>query len=291
MQAFLNRKLPLWLLLLISNLAHADKSDQKPAELGNFSLPTSQQPGPFVCFGENIIDQGQTQLFIFGDAFIGKNSHTTDVFPSVLYGIRDDVSFFLTLPFSPGNRDGDHHSCGFEDVFAQGEYAFYVRKTSDCVDQATVVANVAFPTGSSRKNPPTGLGSTSFFLGATFNHMTVDWLFFASPSVVLTTSKKGSKSGNQFWYQGGIGRNIPSPSGWIFAWMVEWDGIYAFRNKIKGRSHANSGGNTIYMTPSIWISSKRVILQVGAGYPIVQHLFGRQSRKFMSVNINVGVTF
>lgn len=280
-------------LICLPGLIYAELSQKstQPVVLGNFALPVSQQPGPFVSFGENILAQGQVQLFLFADVFMGRNSYSTDVLPSILYGITDELYFFFSVPFSPGNKDRDQHSAGFEDIFAQLEYAFYTSNGSDTVDQATVVANITFPTGSSTKNPPTGFGSSSFFIGATFNHMGIDWFFFTSPGAILTTSKHGTKFGDQLLYQFGLGRNIPSPAGWIFAWMLEFDGTFAWKDKIKGATNPNSGGNTIYATPSIWISSKNIILQVGVGYPVVQHLFGSQSRKFLSFDVNFGVTF
>lgn len=293
MQTTWRRKIFFLIFFCIPGLIYAENSKKttQPVVLGNFALPVSQQPGPFVSFGENILAKGQVQLFLFADAFMGKNSYSTDVLPSILYGITDELYFFFTVPFSPGNKDRNQHSSGFEDLVAQLEYAFYTTNSSDSVDQATIVANITFPTGSSTKNPPTGFGSTSFFIGATFNHMEVDWFFFASPGAVLTTSKHGTKFGDQLLYQFGLGRNIPSPTGWIFAWMLEFDGQFAWKNKIKGVTDPNSGGNVIYVTPSIWISSKNIILQIGAGYPIVQHLFGSQSRKFLSLELNFGVTF
>ena len=237
-------KIVLSILFLIPSLIYAKGSDRiEPQELGNFSLRGSQQPGPLVSFGENIIDKGQVQSFLFADAFIGKNNHLTDVIPSILYGITDDLSFFFNVPFSPGNKAQNNHSSGLEDIFAQLEYAFYTATSSYSANQATLVANVTFPTGSSSKIPPTGFGSNSFFIGATFNHMAIDWFFFTSPGVLLTTLKHGTQFGNQFLYQLGFGRNIPSLSGWIFAWMVEFDGLYSWKNKIKGNIDPNSGGN------------------------------------------------
>lgn len=276
-------------LFLVPYLISADEVG--PLTLGNFALPISQQPAPLVGFGENIIDKGKVQLFLFADAFLGKDSRITDIIPGVLYGITNNFSFFFNAPLSPGNKNRDEHSSGLEDIFAQFEYAFYTGNNSNSVNQATVVANVAFPTGSSSKDPPTGFGSSSFFIGTTFNHTQVDWFFFTSPGAVLTTTKDGTKFGDQLLYQFGFGRNIPSPSGWIFAWMLEFDGQYSWKNKIKGRTDPDSGGNTIYMTPSLWFSSKRIILQFGAGYPMVQHLFGNQPKKFISIDFNFGVAF
>ena len=157
-------------------------------------------------------------------SFIGRKKTTIDLIPSVLFGITKDWSIFFNFPFTPLIRDGSHESSGLEDFFIQLEYAFYNKTTSTYADQATIVGNITFPTGSIKKNPPTGFGSPSLFLGGTYYHVLVDWFLFTSHGAVLTTSENGTKFGDQFLYQFGLGRNIPSPSGWIYAWMVEIDG-------------------------------------------------------------------
>lgn len=270
---------------------YAQETPQATGSEGNLSLPTSQQPGPLLAFGENILDKNQKQIFLSANAFLGKKSYSTTVAPNLVWGVATDLSLFVSVPFSPSSKDHHAHSSGLEDLLVQFKYTFYNGQNASATNQATVVANVGFPTGSSSKNPPTGFGSTSFFLGTTFNHTEIDWLFFLSPGVQLTTSKHGTQFGDQIFYQFGFGRNIPSPTGWIFAWIVELDGLFAWKNKFKGHTDPDSGGNVIYVTPSIWISSKYLILQCGAGYPIVQHLFGHQSRKFLSLDFNFGITF
>jgi hypothetical protein len=270
---------------------YGQETEHAPGAGGNLALPTSQQPGPLLAFGENILDQNQVQIFLAANTFLGNTSYSTNVSPGVVWGITNDLSLFVNVPISLRNKDRHHHSSGLQDFFAQLEYTFYNGEKPNRTNQATFVANVTFPTGSSTKNPPTGFGSTSFFLGTTFNHTEIDWLFFLSPGVQLTTSNHRTKFGDQIFYQFGFGRNIPSPSGWIFAWMVEFDGLFAWKNKIKGLTDPDSGGNVIYVTPSIWISSKNLIIQLGAGYPVVQHLFGDQSKKYLSLDFNFGVTF
>ena len=83
------------LLFVVPSLIYASP----PAEV-NFSLPVSQQPAPLVSFGELLIGKGVVQLYLFADAFIGKNNYLTDVFPFVLWGIRDDLAFSFFAPFS-----------------------------------------------------------------------------------------------------------------------------------------------------------------------------------------------
>ncbi|MBX9622017.1 MAG: hypothetical protein K2X28_08385 [Alphaproteobacteria bacterium] len=270
------------------------KKDKKeePPKVGNFTLPTSQQPGPLVSFGENIVDKNQTQLFLFADDYRGVKKHTIDIIPAILYGAADDLSIFFNVPVAASYKENKSRSSGLEDMFLQLEYAFYTNKTSELIDQATLVMNMTFPTGSTKKQPPTSFGSSSFFLGATFSRMYTDWFGFTSHGVVLTTSHDSTKFGNEFFYQAGFGRNILSiDSEWIFAWMIEADGQYTEKNKVKSITDSHSGGNTMYVTPSLWVSSKKIIAQLGFGLPATQHLFGNQKRNNYLLVANFGRTF
>jgi len=269
-----------------------DKKEEEPPKIGNFALPTSQQPGPLVSFGQNIIDQNQTVFVLYADDFIGSKKRTADVLPGVLYGVRDDLSVFFNVPFAANYKDGRTHSSGLEDIFVQLEYAFYSTKTSTHTNQATVVGYATAPSGSTKKQPATGLGSSSFFLGATFNRMYTDWLFFTSHGVLLTTSFDRTKFGNEFLYQAGIGRNILTiDSEWIFAWLIEADGQYTEKSKIKGRTDPDSGGNVVYMIPSLFVSSKKFLIQVGIGLPVAQHLFGSQKKNNYVLALDFRWTF
>jgi len=291
-------------LLLISSHLHGDeekeakplgeaekREEAKPPKIGNFALPTSQQPAALVGFGGNIIDKGEVQLYFFADDLSGPKKVVSDLIPSVLFGVTDDFTIYFNFPVTPCFRDGNNRSSGLEDFFVQFEYAFYNKSTTTYTDQATIVANITTPTGSIRKSPPTGFGSPTLFLGATYYHVLVDWFVFTAPGAILTTSDHRTKFGDQFLYQFGVGRNVPSPEGWIYAWMVEVDGQYNQRNRICGEIDYNSGGNFIFVTPSIWVSSKEFLLQFGVGFPVTQNLFGHQRKFDYSLNLNIAWSF
>ncbi|HVV68758.1 MAG TPA: hypothetical protein VHE99_06985 [Gammaproteobacteria bacterium] len=262
---------------------------EQPPSIGNFALPTSQQPGPLVGFGQNIIDQNETQIFLLADDFSGVNKHAVDIAPSILYGITNNLSVWLNMPIAASYKTNQDSSSGLEDAALQFEYAFYHQDTHAFSEQATIVSNMTFPTGSSTKEPNTGFGSPSFFLGFTLNRMYVDWFVFTSHGAVLTTSNDNTKFGNQFLYQAGFGRNILDiDSKWILAWMVEADGQYTQKNKISGVTDPNSGGNIVYVTPSLWVSSKRLIVQPGVGFPVAQHLYGNQKRNNYLLLLSLG---
>lgn len=267
------------------------KEEEKPPRIGNFSLPTSQQPAALVGFGGNIIDKGEVQLYFFADGFFGKQKILSDLIPSVLFGITDTWSIYFNFPYAPVLKDGRKRSSGPEDFFIQLEYAFYNKSRALYQDQATVVANITAPTGSVKKNPPTGFGSPSLFLGGTFYRTYVHWFFFTADGAILTTADNRYKAGDQFLYQMGFGKNFDSPEDWIYAWMVEITGQYYQKNRVKGKLDPNTGGNIILATPSLWISNKNMLLQLGVSLPINQRLFGRQHKIDAGVNLNFAWSF
>jgi len=267
------------------------KQEIKPLEVGNFALPTSQQPGPLISFGQNIIDKGQAQAFVMADYFRNRDGYTTILAPSLLYAFRDDLTIFAGVPIFPKNRQDENHSSGCGDAFIQFEYAYYNDQHTTYLDQATLVTNITIPTGSSKKNPSTGFGANSFFLGGTMSRLAIDWFYFIEAGGLWVGKSHGTQFGNEFLYQCGIGKNICYTKDWIFLWMIEMDGTYSWKDIIDNAIDPNSGGNVIYVTPSIWISSHHLILQLGAGYAVYQHLNGDQPRNDWLLAMNLGWTF
>lgn len=106
-----------------------ERNEEKPPAIGNFALSVSQQPGPLVSFGENILSAKETQLSLFADDYIGVDKHFVDLIPSVLYGITDSLSIYLNVPYALSYQLGQQKSSGIEDAFAQLEYAFYNKST------------------------------------------------------------------------------------------------------------------------------------------------------------------
>lgn len=276
---------------LFPSSSYGKEGEEPHSHIGNFALPLSQQPGPLIGFGENIIARNQIQVFLFGDDYIGQKKHFVDLIPGILYGITDSFSLFFNVPVAASYKQNQNHSSGFEDLFLQFEYAIYTKEASCFSDQATIVVNASFPTGSSSKTPSTGFGAVSYFIGATYNRTWVKWYCFTSYGAQLPMSHHGTQFGNQYLYQFGFGRNIANAGGWILAWMVEIDGTFSERSRIKGSLDPNSGGNVVYITPSFWASSEDWIIQLGLGYAVQQNLFGNQTDDEALVSFNFGRTF
>jgi hypothetical protein len=265
------------LLISIFLLLDITYADNTPPTRGNFALPTSQQPGPLMSLGQTVIDKNVTQLTLYTTFTRGVGSHFADFIPSVLYGITDNFSVMVGVPIAMSYKYDTEHSAGLEDTFLQLEYAFYTQSNELFTDQATFVTNISVPTGSTTKHPATGYGASNLLLGATFNRTYVDWLMFTSYGVRWVDSYDGgTQQGNQYFYQFGLGRNIANVDGWLLVGMLELNGQYDEKNKIQHVIDPDSGDSTLFVTPSLWVSSKQFIFQVGLGLPIVQNLHGAQ---------------
>jgi len=265
----------------------------EPLPTGNFSVPIVSQIGPLISFGQLLIGKNALLVELLGAYARGHHSYSHAIAPNVVYGIRDDLSLFLFVPFNIKSRTDSSSSSGIQDIFLQLEYGFYNRTCRDYTLQATIVGNVQFPTGSHRKYPQNGDGSFVYFLGPTFAYTSQNWYAFVSSGVNFCATHHGTRMGNSYLYQWGFARYLKplSPPGWIFDLMVEFDGTYVEKDKNHHGHDHDSGGNILLMTPSIWLSSQRWIIQWGVGFPIVQNLHGHQSKISIFTAYTLGAAF
>jgi len=267
----------------------------KPPTIGNFSLATSQQPGPFFSFGQNIIDKNQL-ILSFNPSYL--SSQTQQILgetSSLLYGITDSASLLLTLPFALSYKNGNKDLSGIGDLELDFEYAFYNHENSRSSDQATIVFSSTFPdrnlddaskkknpgarvSGFARKNAPASFNALTYFLGATYSRTLVDWYGFLAPGVLYIDKYDSIQQGTQYYYNLGIGHNIKSVAKkYIFFGLLELNGQYSDKTKLASHVVPNTGGNIIYATPSLWFSTPNIIVQVGISLPVNQYWYGNQS--------------
>ena len=238
----------------------------------------SQQPVPLIGF-ENPSSENQVGTQFVGSEFKGRNEYFIDVQAAIIYGFTDNLSIYINYPNAVRFRQGDKHSSGPEDTVLQFEYAPYTEEYYTYYNQISIVANVTIPTVRLKKRR-TGTGSNSFFVGGIFTHVGIDWYYFTSHGGIFNATSHRTKAGDQFLYQFGLGRRIFSNKDWLFDWLIELDGQYAGKDRVDGNTDPNSGGNIIYVTPSLFLaSSQSLVVQLGMGFPISQNLNGDQNRK------------
>lgn len=255
-----------------------DKIEQ--LKIGNLALPTSQQPGPLLGFGQNIVDKGDLQAYLYVDYLHGFRKSWTEIWPTILYGIKDNLSLFVQLPITLKFKLNNQVSRSVEDLLVQFEYAVYEKNKETSTNQVTFVANMTLPTGSANDQLPSSFGAPSYFLGLTASHMGDNWYPFVSTGAIITTSNNDTKFGNQFLYECGVCKNISYVANkWILSGMVEMHGLYIQRSTIAGTIDPNSGWNDILVGPSLWFSTQRFVGQAGIAWSVYHKLFGNQINK------------
>ncbi len=297
-QVGMKKLLLIFLILSSEQTQPNDAISQKASKpqtlkIGNLALPSSQQVGPLLGFGQNINDKGDFLALTFMDYYQLHKAHYADIIPAVMYSFDDSSSIFVNFPMTPSYKNGCNKSSGLEDFFVQLEYCFVNEVKPTYINQATVVGKMTIPSGSTTvKNPATGYGAPAFFLGTTFNQLATDWYFFFSIGGLMTLKYDCNKRfGNQLIYQCGIGKNIGNPGGAILTWILELDGYYTQQDRCGGIKNPDTGSNIIYLTPSIWYSTERLILQFGIPIPIIQHQFGDQPREYFGLAANIAWKF
>jgi len=73
--------------------------------------------------------------------------------------------------------------------------------------------------------------------------------------------------------------------------MIEIFGSYLQHNRECGRTDPNSGGNVVFIGPSVWISSEHFYIQIGCALPLSQKFFGKQSKTTAGPTAEIGWTF
>jgi hypothetical protein len=282
-------------LIMIFGASIIFGTDEKvePLKIGNFALPSSQQPGPLIGFGQNMLDKGDFQFFNYVDFLKGRNKEFTEMIPTILYGFTQDFSMYLQAPIALKFQEDGTVFRGIQDILIQFEYSFYNKSTLTDTNQISLVTNITLTPDSVTKNIRRGLATTNFFLGFTASHMGTSWYPFMSLGTILATrDSDNTKYGNQLLYECGLSQNIfYVEDKYIINWMLELDGFYKQQDTVCGLIDPNSGSNTILFGPSLWFSSQRISAQAGISWVIFEKLLGVQNPNKYYIAIDIGWKF
>jgi hypothetical protein len=255
---------------------------------GNFALPSSRQPSPLFSFGQNVVDKNEFLLVETFDHFKGQHQQAFVLLNALLYGITNRLSLYFVVPTIPHQHQLKFHSHGIGDVTAQLEGAVYLKESPDSIDSITLVGNIQMPSGSVFKKPITGNGADTFFLGATASHTSPKWYLFTSEGFTVPMRyDKNTKVGGQFLYEFGLGLNLANPGGEsIVLALLELNGAKTFHST-KNIITLAQQGNAIFFGPSLFLSTRRLILQAGIQFPILQQLRHDHTKSTLRASIQL----
>lgn len=274
----------------ISASIDTDKTYAAEKNIGNFT--NDRSPSTVFGFGQFILDEGNTNLYLYIEQDKGQKQNSVTLFPLVAYGIADYLSAYCSLPLIVSCYENGIKSHGLGDLTAQFEYVFW--QLSKPIDVwATIVANLTLPTANTLRNQSLGLGSPSFFLGTTISMLSTKWYAYAEAGGSFVATKyKCIKPGNCFLYEWGFGYNLASQKNTAITMLFDFNGIYTQKDVSNtGISDPNSGGNIVYIGPTLFYSYKSWAITFGIQGPALQALNGTQNKQYYRTLFSASVQF
>lgn len=276
-----------------NNNENDNKKKEEPPSRGIFSLPSSQQPGPFFAFGQYVLEKNQGQLLIQPFYLKYPQQQYVELFSSYIYGLTDSTTGILTVPYALSFRNQSEHSAGIGDLFFQMEHAFLNTSNKSFTQQGTIIGGITIPTGGAfYKNPPTGDGTQTLFIGGTYNRTYVQWYWFASSGMQWPTRHHDIHLSTSYLYEAGIGHVLAAQSKrFLLVGLAELDGEYLTNDTFFGFTDPNTGGNVLLFTPSLNLSNKYLLVQLGVSLPLTQQWNGVQEDMTYATSLAVSITF
>lgn len=239
-----------------------------------------------------------SQLHSYADH--GKDVHSADsIFHSVLgmgYGITDDLTVSLRLPYEQVNNVREVHSAepdeihvhgdakGFGDLTVMGQYRFL--KTADDLESA-VFFGLRIPTGKTNDRDIEGetfeteflpgTGSWGPIVGIAATRRTGRVSVDANLQYTFgMTGTQRTNLGDIFDYNASVSyRAVSGKISWDL--ILEANGQWKEKQKAGSMKDENSGGNVIFLSPGMrLIFDKKASAFLSIGIPVVQNMNGIQ---------------
>lgn len=215
------------------------------------------------------------------------------------YGVSRDFAVFAVLPYADkrlsmnmGGADVTRSQAGFGDATFMGRYtAFEVNATGHTFRIAPFLA-VTAPTGDDRATdrlgrlPPMlqpGSGSWDWQGGAVASFQSLDWGADAQLAYQSNGEANGFRAGavtrldlsvqRRLW-PGTLGEGVPS----FLYGGLEANLIHGAKDQVNGTDDPNSGGTTLFLTPTVQYVTRKWVLEAGIQIPVSQRLNGSALR-------------
>ena len=211
------------------------------------------------------------------------------------YGITRDLAVFAVLPYTDkrlsmnmGGQGINRSQAGFGDAMFMGRYTAFEANATGHTFRIAPFLGVKAPTGNDHASdslgrlPPMirpGSGSWDWQGGAVASYQTLDW----GGDVQLAYQSNGEANGfragavtrldlsvqRRLW-PGTLGTGVP---GFLYGGL-ETNLIHAARDRVPGADDPNSGGTTLFLTPTLQYVTRKWVLEAGIQVPVSQRLNG-----------------
>jgi hypothetical protein len=236
---------------------------------------------PMFSLGNRMMPKGRfaaLERYIYQK---NENSSASILVPTVRYGITDKLTIRWHLPIFIDRTVGKKSSDGTSNLVGVIEYSLFKHRVKETNReyQFNLIAGMDFKTETHDAKPSVGYGGTSFLVGTTGSSLSKKWYTFYSLAGAFSTTHNKQHPGSQFFYEIGAGYTIKHSILHNLCVLLEMDGILSDKDKLAQTANPNSGGNIIYLGPSIEYRYWTFLGAVGIQFPIVQHLNGNQDKR------------
>jgi hypothetical protein len=178
-------------------------------------------------------------------------------------------------------------SRGFGDLSLLAKYLIYQRDALKQTTRGILIGGIKFPTGRDGKpglpqSLQNGSGSFDYTGGLAFTHIKGRLGIHADLLYTLKTEANNFEFGDTFQYDLALGwRLIPAvyktyPAKQLNLYL-ELNGTYSKKNEQNGLEMADSGGNTLFLSPGIqFIPGRAFLVEASLQIPIAENLNGTQ---------------
>jgi hypothetical protein len=180
------------------------------------------------------------------------------------YGITDRLTFVPTIPIvskKPVNNKGD--KTGLGNISLQFNYLLYEHEElDDARYRFMITAGAGFPTTTINEVTLFSLKGYNTMIAAMQDFMSKEWFAYADFGTIIVGKNGNNKTGNFLIYDMGLGRILCINDHYI-TFMAEFFGVYMKPDRINGIIHPITGGNAIFVGPTLHYFFKDRFLHAG----------------------------
>lgn len=248
---------------------------------------------------------------------LSRDDGTKDVevirIPTTLgYGATPDLTLGATIPYvrkeittrTGGGSGSETTVDGLADTFLTAKYRYYERNYPGGSTQLAVLGGVKLPTGDTDAKDGSGAllpmpdqlgsGSVDYVLALTGTSI-FDYNWAVHASVLYKKNTEGDRDfrfGDFLNYNLAVSRQIyhePYPGPEVYLGL-ELNGEYSARNELNGTDFADSGGNRIFLSPTlVAFLTRNWTLEASVQVPVVENLNGNKPEE--DVRFVIGLRF
>ncbi|MCA9399233.1 MAG: transporter [Candidatus Omnitrophica bacterium] len=244
---------------------------------------------------------------------LDRDTWTLSVPTTFVYGFTEKFAGMATIPYvyrkqrlNSGSDRITRKTSGLGDITLLGKYRVHTKNFPGATSRLSLLGGLELPTGRSGDSDSVGklsrtlqIGSGSWdpILGAAYTHQSLNNEWDYNFTYQFNTEAHDFEFGDILKYNIAYQKRLlpwELPDEGLYTQVnavLELNGEWKQKNHDESGSIADSGGNTIYLSPGFQIASKRFVAEASFQIPVFQNLNGTQVETDYVVITSLRLTF